>query len=439
MLNNNSFKISKGHNLLLDGNPEKNIITDKSVSKIVFNPSSIKGIKPKISVKEDDSVKVGSKLFFDKNNPEVPFVSTCSGKILKVVYGERRSLDSIIIENDGRFESGKLDFDINRNSLIKSGLWTFLRKRPFSVIPNSNENPNSIFISALSTQPFGLDFEFILKDSDNYLQQGIDILKKIFNCEIYFTSTSDSFFKGLSNVSHYSFNKLHPAGNVGIQMHHINPIKDAGDSKWYLSLQDLNRIGEYFQNKEYPSYKHVVVAGNGFSKPSYYKQLIGTPISHYIKDNSNDGVQIISGDVLSGTATVSDNSLRYYDEILSVIKVNNKRDFLGWLMPGLKKYTVSNVFLSKLIKNKSSELDLRLNGSVRSIIHMGVWDKLLPMNIMPEFLIKSILAEDIDMMEKLGIYECSPEDFALCSFACQSKVEVSSIIEDGLNLMKDEA
>ncbi len=128
-------------------------------------------------------------------------------------------------------------------------------------------------------------------------------------------------------------------------MHHINPIKDAGDSKWYLSLQDLNRIGEYFQNKEYPSYKHVAVAGNGFSKPSYYKQLIGTPISHYIKDNLNDGVQIISGDVLSGTATVSDNSLRYYDEILSVIKVNNKRDFLGWLMPGLKKYTVSNVFI----------------------------------------------------------------------------------------------
>ncbi len=175
------------------------------------------------------------------------------------------------------------------------------------------------------------------------------------------------------------------------------------------------------------------------SNQAIYKVLIGTSIKDILDSNLSDDVEIISGDLLNGKTTVKDRSLNFHDEVLSVIQNDNKREFLGWLTPGFKKYTLTKTFFSRLLNNKGSELSIKKNGSVRTIIPMGNWDKVMPMNIMPEYLVKSILANDIDMMEKLGIYECSPEDFALCAFICQSKVEVSKIIEDGLDMMENEA
>ena len=436
---NNSFKITKGHNLLLDGMPALDIKNVSSPSTIIIHPNSINGIKTKLLVKVGEDVKVGTAIFYDKNNSNVPFVSTCSGKISNIVFGKRRIVESVHIDNNNRYESEDLDSNISRTSLLKSGLWTYLRQKPFSKIPNSNSNPKSIFISALSTGPFALNYEYLFDNLDNFLQNGIDVLKKIFNCDINFTSSEDSSFNILKNVNHYSFNKLHPAGNVGVQIHYIDPIKNADDLRWYISLQDLNRLGQFFSSKKYPVYKYISVGGNGFSTPAYYKQVIGTPISKIISNNSDRNSRIISGDVLSGVETKDTNSLNYFDEVLSIIKSSNDRELLGWLRLGINKYSLSNTFLSKLISNKSSKIDTKLNGSIRPIISMGNWESVLPMNILPEFLIKSILVKDIEMMEKLGIYECSPEDFSLCSFVCQSKVEVSSIIEDGLRLMEDEA
>ena len=433
-----SFKISNGHNLILEGNPETTLIDAGPPSNIIIHPKSIHGIKPKLLVKKDDSVKIGTPLFFDKNNSDVLFVSTCSGKISSIDFGPRRIIESIHIENDNKHLSEDLDTAITRSSLLKAGLWSYIRQRPFSKIPKSDTNPKSIFISALSTAPFALDYDFLYKNTDNYLQSGIDVLTEIFKCDINFTSSPNSSFKELKNVNHFSFNKLHPAGNVGIQMHHIQPIQNADDTRWYVSLQDLNRIGYFFSQKKYPSYKYISVGGNGFLKPGYYKQLIGTPISKFLKNNQGKNIRIISGDVLSGDETNITQALNYYDEIVSIIKINNHKEFLGWLKPGFNKYSLSNTFLSKIFSNSKSYLDTKLNGSVRSIMPMGNWDKVLPMNILPEFLIKSILVKDIDMMEKLGIYESSPEDFALCSFVCQSKVEVSNIIKEGLQIIEEE-
>ena len=203
-------------------------------------------------------------------------------------------------------------------------------------------------------------------------------------------------------------------------------------------MQDLNRIGQFFDTSIYPNYKYLSIGGDAANNQAIYKMLIGTPISHFQEISQDNNNRIISGDILSGKETNLENSINYHDEVLSIITTNTKKDFLGWLTPGLKKYSLSNTFLSKLISNKKSKLNTKKNGSVRTIIPMGNWDKVLPMDILPEFLIKNILANDIEMMEKLGIYECSPEDFALCSFVCQSKVEVSDIIEDGLDVMEVE-
>ena len=190
-------------------------------------------------------------------------------------------------------------------------------------------------------------------------------------------------------------------------------------------------------------YKFLSIGGNGCGNPAFYRQLIVTPIVDILSEDLDESIRIISGDVLSGAETVVSNAINYLDEVLSLIKPDSKREFLGWLKPGFNKYSLSNAFFSKLLtilpSHTSFKIDTQLNGSVRSIIPMGNWDNVLPMNILTEFLVKSILIKDIDMMEKLGIYECDPEDFALCSFACQYKVEVSSIIQEGLKIMEYES
>ncbi|MBI65687.1 MAG: hypothetical protein CMG64_05300 [Candidatus Marinimicrobia bacterium] len=432
-----SFKISKGHNINISGKPSENLHKQKKPGMVVFHPSTIKNLKTKLLIKEGDTVKIGSPLFYDKKNEGVYFVSSCSGNVEKIVFGPKRIVERIEISNKGN-EYFELDNKVTVDNLLKSGLWTYFRQKPFSKIPHYKSRPKEIYISAMPTEPFAINYSFLFNNIENYLQKGVDVLKEIFNCEINVSSFSgNSDFENLKNVNHYSFNKLHPAGNVGVQIHHINPISDANDLRWYISLQDLNRIGEFFTTGKYPNRRYINISGNGLKNTGIYDVLIGTPNSEYL-DLLDVDLRIISGDVLNGKEIENNKSINYHDEIVSVIKTDHKRDFLGWITPGLKKYSITNTFLSKINNNKNSEISTKVNGSIRTIIPMGNWDKVMPMNIFSEYLIKSILAEDIDMMEKLGIYECSPEDFALCSFACQSKVEVSKIIEDGLDLMESE-
>ena len=433
----NSFKISKGHNIKLPGVPDESIKVSDNPNIVIFHPSSIKNIKTKLMVKEGDDVKIGSPLFYDKNNQGIYFVSSCAGKIEKIIFGPKRVVEKIEIRNNNN-DYFNLNSQVGVDSLQKSGLWTYFRQKPFSKIPHYKSMPKSIYVSTMPTEPFAINYEFLFNNIDNYLQKGIDILKDIFDCDINISSLlNNTTFEELNDVNHYSFNNLHPAGNVGVQIHHIKPISNSNDARWYISPQDLNRIGEFFTTGKYPNRRYVNAGGNGLNTNIMHDILIGTSISDFIELKEGQ-LRIISGDVLNGKEINFQNSLNYYDEIISVIKTNNKREFLGWMMPGLSKYSLTNTFLSKLNNNSNAELSTKVNGSIRTIIPMGNWDKVMPMNILTEYLVKNILAEDIDMMEKLGIYECSPEDFSLCAFACQSKIEVSQIIEEGLNLIEKE-
>ena len=452
----NKFKITKGYNLQLKGSPN-NILDMIETEKVLIHPSSIKGIKSKLLVKENDDVKIGTPLFFDKKNPKVMFVSSASGKISKIDFGERRVVKSIEISVNDKAQYENLSSEESLETLSKSGLMSFIRQRPFSRNANPDVLPKSIFVSAMPTAPYSIDYSFIYNVKNEYnevgfrahnandhfklhLQKGIDVLTKLTNSPLHIASDGNNeLILELKNVTHSKFNKLHPAGNVGIQIHNIDPIKDANDVVWYLSLQDLHRIGEFFNKGLYPNYKYYSIGGNVLNNPKYVKAMIGTPINTLLKDEDvSETNRIISGDVLNGLTSSDTNALNYFDDVLSVIEEKKNRDFLGWLMPGLSKFSLSRTFLSKMINNSKSKYDTKINGSIRSIIPMGTWDKVLPMSIYPEFLVKNILAKDIDMMEKLGIYECDPEDFSLCSLACQSKVEVSKIIEEGLELVEEE-
>ena len=432
-----TIKIKKGHNLKISGIPKNEILNVSESNYVTFHPARFKSFKTKLLIKENEYVKVGTPIFFDKNNSEVMFVSTVSGNVKEIIYGGRRSVESIVIENDKKYELFILQTDKSKETLLKSGLWSLIRQKPFSKIPDSKSMPKSFFISSVPTEPFAVDNNFLFKNIDNHLQMGIDVLKEIFSCDVNMGISDNSEFSQLKNINFYKINTLHPVGNVGVQIHHIDPIKSSDDTRWYLSMQDLNRIGYYFENNKHFNYKYYSVGGNGVLNASYYKTLIGTSIKE-IADFSNKDIRFISGDVLSGCEILKHNSIDYFDEILSVIEVSKKREFLGWLKPGISKYSLTKTFLSKIISNNKSKLNTHLNGSIRTIIPMGNWESVLPMNIYPEYLVKSILCKDIDMMEKLGIYESSPEDFALCSFICQSKVEVSKIIQDGLDLIVEE-
>ena len=429
------YKIRKGHNIRIDNAPEKHIKKVDTPNILVFHPCSIKNLKIKLLVKEGDRVKIGTPLFFNKMNKKSLFTSSCSGKVNKIVFGPRRIVERIEIMNEGN-EYENLDNNVTSEALLRSGLWNCFRQKPFSKIPDFESKPKEIYISTMPTEPYAVDYEFLFNNIDNYLQKGIDVLNNIFDCKINISCHMDcKTFDNLNNVNHYYFNKLHPSGNVGVQIHHINPIVNASDIRWYISPQDLNRIGEFFTTGNYPVRKYVNAGGNGLNNNCVYDIHIGTMLSDFIDLNDSES-RIISGDLLNGDETDINNSINYFDEVVSVIAIDNKREFLGWGMPGFKKYSISNTFLSKFNKNKNANLSTKVNGSIRTIIPMGNWDKVMPMNILTEYLVKNILIGDIEMMEKLGIYECSPEDFSLCAFSCQSKIEVSKIIEEGLDLME---
>jgi len=445
------FNLRKGHNLNILGDPDKKVSTTVSEESIYLHPKDFQGIKPKLLVKKSDIVSVGTPIFFDKLNPEVKFVSPVSGEISEITFGARRVIDRIVIKTDNNFSmlernlfnSSNLSAEELKGKLSECGLWPAIRQRPFSKIANPAETPRDIFISVLSTVPFAVDYVIALDGRVKDFQAGLDTLAKLTPGSLHLNmsdSESAPVFTQAKNVILNRFNGPHPAGNIGVQIHHLAPISSKGDIVWYLNPQDVADIGEYLRTGNYPTQKIITVGGSSISKPTYLKIRKGTLLKDILTDNLNtkDGIRIISGDVLSGETRLLTQAVRFYDESITVIPESTDREFLGWALPGLNKYSLSRTFLASLLPKKLTRFNTSLNGSHRAIISFGRWESVLPMDILPEFLVKSILARDIEEMEKLGIYECAEEDFALCSFVCQSKTDVSGIIRTGLQLAEQE-
>ena len=454
-----TFNLEKGYDLNLEGQPDKEIISISSPEIIKIDPQVFKYIKPKLVVKVDDLVKVGTPLFFDKNNSEINHVSPCSGKIKSIDYGERRKVLSINIENDKEYNQIELmnldkffslssirdlKEDSTKKIINEAGMWPLIRQRPFSTVADINSSPKSIFISMKPTDPLAVDQLFLLNHNSTGFVEGIDAISNLTKGEINIIldkNQDPSLLDSLDKVKIHYFSGPHPSGNVGVHMHYIDPISSKDDVIWYLSVQDICKIGRLFVDGIINTTKIISMGGPKCKKPSYLEVYNGTPLSHIndeLELGINESCVSISGSVLSGNYIQLDNALNFYHEILSLLKNSHERHFLGWILPGFNKFTLTNTFVSKLI-NSNNQIDHNMkNGSNRAIVPIGLWEKVLPIDILPNFLIRSILAADIEDMEKLGIYECSEEDFALCSLICQSKIEVSQIIQEGLDLMYEE-
>ncbi len=446
------IRLKKGHDILLAGQPEERLVIVGQPALLKIRPADFHGIKPKLMVKEGDHVNTGTPVLFSKTAPDLFVTSPGSGRIERIVFGERRVIDEIVISLD-RTESfeeferfneqavSSLSPERIKGQLLHSGLWPVIRQRPFSCVADPEKTPKAVFVSAMSTAPFAPNKDFLLDQDSRGFQMGLSILKKLTGSPVHLVvgkNSTSMLLREAKDVVLHRFSGPHPAGNVGIHIHHIAPIKGRDDIVWYVSLQDVLRIGRLFLGGRLPVEKIVTVGGVSVEKKHYVKIRHGMMLKDVLWGNRVEhNSRLVSGDVLTGLKSSPEDPLGFYHETVSVIPESADREFMGWLKPGLHKYSVTNLFLSRLAKNREAQLDTRMHGSPRVIIPFGNIESVLPMDILPTFLIKMILARDIDEMERLGIYECDPEDFALCSFVDASKMEIAEIIREGLEYVKE--
>lgn len=444
----NVIKIKKGLDINLKGKASEVLISGGKSDTYAIVPSCYNGIIPKVVVKAGDKVKAGSALMNDKNRPEIKFVSPVSGEVTAVNRGEKRRVLSIVVKPDAQIEYeefGKkkvasLKGEEVKESLLNAGMWPFIKQRPYDIVASPSDTPRDIFISAFYSAPLAPNFDFILKGQEADFQTGLDALAKLTAGKVYVGIRNGSAVKDMKGVEIVAFEGPHPAGNVGVQINHIKPI-NKGETIWTVGAADVILIGRLF-NKGIADFSRLVeISGSETTERGYIKTISGCTIQSLVggKVMGNEHLRIISGNVLTGTKVDMNDYLGAYDNQITVIPEGDETDeFLGFIMPRLNDFSTSHSYFSWLMGKKEYVMDARIKGGKRAIIMSNEYDKVFPMDIYPEQLLKAIISFDIDKMENLGIYEVAPEDFALCEFVDTSKLEVQKIVRDGLNLLYKE-
>jgi len=446
----NVIRIRKGLDIKLKGEAEKITVSPDNVSTVLVSPLDFHGSTPKISVNVGDNVKAGSPLFFDKARPSVQFTSPVSGEVIEVNRGEKRKLLSIRILADKQTEY--VDFGIadpqalSREEIIeritRSGVWPAIKMRPFDVLANPADSPKCIVVSAFDSAPLAPDLDFVVHGCGNEFQTGLNVLAKLapkVHLNVHASKTKSDVFLKAKNVQINTFEGPHPSGNVGIQIHHLSPI-NKGEVVWTMHPQDVVILGRLFTEGRYNATKVIALTGSEIVKRRYVKVISGAPVKNIIDGNTTPNIElrIIGGNVLTGNHLHEEDHIGYYDNHITVIPEGKEPEFFGWLLPGLKKLSINRSFFSWLTPGKQYSLDTSQHGEDRAFVVSGEYEKVFPMKIYPIYLLKSILANDIEQMESLGIYEVAPEDFALCEFVCTSKINSQEIVRNGLDLVMQE-
>lgn len=445
------IKLKKGLDIKLNGEAEKVVQPVGKITRCALKPTDFRALTPKLTVKAGDEVKAGDVLFIDKTHPEIKFTTPLSGTIEAINRGERRKLLEIVVKADaetqyrdfGKTEINKLNRDEVINRLLDSGAWPLIKERPYDIIANPMVTPKAIFVSAFDSAPLAPDYEVILNGEEKNLQTGFDCLKKLcnknINLQLQADTPSSSIFNKLQQVDITYFAGPHPSGNAGIQIHHLNPI-NKGEHVWVVNIQDVAIIGRLFNEGHFDARKIIALTGSEVNKPLYYRSVLGASIADLTdgKLKNTTTQRIISGNVLTGTSVESNGYLGFYDNQITVIPEGNYYEFLGWASPGFNKFSASKLFPSFLCPKKHYTLDTNYHGERRAFVVTGQYEKVFPMDIYPVYLLKACLAQDIDRMEQLGIYEVAPEDMALCEFVCTSKTPVQFILSEGIELMMKE-
>jgi Na+-transporting NADH:ubiquinone oxidoreductase subunit A len=447
------IRLKKGFDINLAGKAAPTISNTEQPETFAVKPTDFQGIyMPKLMVKEGDSVKAGSPLFHDKKHENVLFTSPVSGEVVQIKRGEKRKLLEVVVLADKSIDYVQFDkysvSDLTHLSrekalqqMLSSGVWVNLIQRPFGIVADPNEKPKSIFISAFDSSPLAPDYGFIFKGQEQFFQAGVDVLKKFTSGAVHVNVHSEreisSVFSQVKGVELNKFSGPHPSGCVGVQIHHLDPI-NKGDVVWTINPYGVIQIGKLFLNGVYDASKIITVAGSEVKNPQYYKTYSGASVKKYLTGNlKQDHIRVVSGNVLTGTSIGKEGYLGFYDHQVSVIPEGDYYEFLGWIKPTASKLSFQRAFglLSFLTPKKEFVLDSNNRGEPRAFVQTGVFEQVTPMDILPTYLLKSIIAEDYDEMEALGIYEVIEEDLALCEFVDVSKHNVQSILREGIDLM----
>ena len=446
----NTIKISKGLDLKIDGKAIEKISKIQPSRVIEIIPDHFHGITPKVTVKEGEAIKAGTPLFYNKNYESMKFVSPVSGSIREIKRGERRKVMSILIDVNSQLEflqfgvkkTSSLTADEIKSTLLNSGLWVYIKQRPYDTIANPDRTPKAIFISGFDSAPLAPDYEYVMKDKMNDFQAGLDVLSKLTTGKIHIgLKSANSIFATAKGVETTIFTGVHPAGNAGVQINKVNPI-NKGEVVWTINPQDVVIMGRLFSKGVVDMTKTIALTGPEVENPQYFETIAGNSITDIVKGNlkkTSYPLRYVSGNLLTGIQISENGFLTPYASQISVIDDGGEtHELFGWAMPRLNKFSASNMFFTKLLPRKKFKYDARLLGGPRAIIMSGEWDKVFPMDILPEQLIKAMIAKNIDRMENLGAYEVAPEDFALCEFVDTSKLPLQAIVREALDFLKNE-
>lgn len=445
----NLIKLRKGLDINLKGKAAAEVVAVKEPGFYALCPDDFTGVTPKVVVKEQEYVMAGGPLFIDKNHPEVQFVSPVSGVVTSVERGARRKVLSITVEaaqeqdyeEFGKEDVSKMDAVSVKAALLKSGMFAFIKQRPYDIVADPTVAPRAIFVSAFDTNPLAPDFELALKGEEANFQTGLDALAKI--AKTYLSISVNQKAAALTqakNVTLTVFDGPHPAGNVGVQINNIAPI-NKGETVWTIDPQAVIFIGRLFNTGHVDLTRLVAVTGSEVKKPSYCKLKVGALLTNVFAGNvsTDKNLRYISGNVLIGKQITANGFLgAFHSQVTVIPEGDDVHEMLGWIMPRFDQFSTSHSYFSWLMGKKEYTLDARVKGGERHMIMSNEYDRVLPMDIMPEYLIKAIIAGDIDRMEALGIYEVAPEDFALCEFVCSSKMELQRIVREGLDMLRRE-
>ena len=445
------YKIKKGLDLPLIGEPEQKVSEGKPVSRIAILGRDFTGMKPTMLVQVGDKVRKGQVVFTDKKTPGIKYTAPGSGTVVEINRGEKRMFLSLVIELEGdeevtfksysEAELDSLNVSEIKEQLIESGAWVSLRARPFSNVANPENIPHSIFVTAMDTEPHAPKVSKVLEGKENHFKNGLKIISKLTEGKVYLCKSPDESIPtvDLPNLSVEEFEGPHPAGLVGTHIHFLDPVS-LHKVVWHISAQDVVMIGELFATGKLNVERIISVAGPRVKNPRLVKTRIGADIEQLMEsETEGENNRMISGSVLSGRhAKDVEKYLGRYHRQVSVIREGNEKKFLGWLTLGADLFSVKPVLISALFPNKKFDLSTSLNGGVRPIIPIGSYEKVMPLDILPTFLLRALAVKDIEEAEQLGALELDEEDLALCTFVSPSKNDYGVILRENLNIIQKE-
>ena len=443
------IKIKKGLNLPIEGTPEQKVHQGPKVSKVALIGDDVVGMNPTMEVQIGDKVKVGQLLYTDKKTEGVRYTSPASGEVVEINRGARRAFQSVVIKVEGDdhqdFESykgselsGYKDADV-RALLLESGMWPSLRRRPFSKAARPDETPSSIFVTAIDTHPLAADPAIVIKEQETAFKNGLKVLGKIAKVHLCTEASSTVVGADVENVSETKFSGPHPAGLAGTHIHHLDPV---GENKfvWYINYQEVIAVGKLFETGKLFTDRVVALAGPVARNPRLIKTRVGASIDELIKGETfeADEIRPVSGSVFAGREARGPFAYlgRFHNQI-SLLKEGREREFLGWHSPGLNKFSVKPIYLSAF-SSKKFAMNTNKNGSLRAIVPIGSYEKVMPLDILPTYFIRTIMARNTDMAVKLGALELDEEDVALCTFVDPGKNDFGPVLRENLETIEKE-